>query len=479
MTNQPPPEADTAATSADDPVAAEASPTEATSTEATRPEPSPTSPTDSGRLEPEGTDASAWDGILLPTRRPPVVLSVVLFFTMLVQGLLDPIAFIIDGSYAWPNPIPFWVSLLMLIGFYVVQAAVLLATSRYPIATVVTTMVVYLAALFVLSSPSWVSPLQLAVIAALFLLGMRSSLARTLPLTAMLVVAQLAAMTAWAVSHDLTAGRSVGFVLAQTAGTAASLVAGAVLGLWWGAQTRRVAQMRAEAEAEQREHEERLARARESERARIAQELHDVAAQHIAGLLSLTEAALTITDEHSRDARILITEARSEARFAAASLYSALNELRATGQARAAVTPDARNIDELVAFWRKRDLRIRMHTSGAVGSLPAVVSTTAYRLVQEGLTNVAKHASGAQVDVTLRLNARELEIVVLNTMSRQGLPDTHAIGLGWGLNGLRERVNLLGGALSAGPTEAGGWRIQARIPVADPSRESAAREYVR
>ncbi len=86
-------------------------------------------------------------------------------------------------------------------------------------------------------------------------------------------------------------------------------------------------------EEERRTHEERIARAREAERARIAQELHDVAAQHVAGLLSLTEAAVTIVDPSPAEALTPLTEARAEARFAAASLYAALNELRAAGHA--------------------------------------------------------------------------------------------------------------------------------------------------
>jgi signal transduction histidine kinase len=66
----------------------------------------------------------------------------------------------------------------------------------------------------------------------------------------------------------------------------------------------------------------------------------------------------------------------------------------------------------------------------------------------------------------------------VNGPSRKGLPDPASIGLGWGLNGLQERVSLLGGTLAAGPTEAGGWRVHASIPVTDAARESAETGYV-
>jgi signal transduction histidine kinase len=343
-----------------------------------------------------------WESIL-PTRRPPVVLSVALLVTMLVQALIDPVAFLINGGHEWPNPIPFTASVALLVLFCVAQAAALLLTTRWPVTAVVVTIVISLTAVYVLNAPVWVGSLQLAVVTALFLLATRSSAAVTLSLLVTVIVAHVGAFAVWSTQNGLTPGVAVGYVFAQSAGSSAALVAAAVLGLWWGRQTRRVALLRAQAEADRRDHEERLARAREAERARITQELHDVAGQHIAGLLSLTEAALTIADQYSPDALVLLTEARSEARFAAASLFSALSDLRATGQARATATPDLRDLEDLAEFWRKREVRVQLHASGPLESLPAVISTSAYRVAQEALTNVAKHAPGTTADIELHL----------------------------------------------------------------------------
>lgn len=423
---------------------------------------------------PGGEDAlgGAWQGIL-PSRQATWVLAVVLFATMLVQGMVNPIAVLIDGSGSWSNPISFGLSVFLLVALFGLQSATVLLATRWAVLAVFATMAVYVLAVFVINAPSWVAPMQLAVVASLFLLGTRRPARVTLPVLGSIILIGAAAFAGWGTAFGLTPGVIIGFALGQVVGFTASLAAAAVLGLWWGAQTRRVEQLRALAAAERRHQEERLAQAREAERARITQELHDVAAQHITGLLSLTEAAAFIAEESETDALALLAEARAEARFAAASLVSALNELRATGQARADTTPDVRRIDDLVAFWQRRDLRVSLRTSGEFDSLPAMISTTGYRIAQEALTNVAKHAAGSTAEVIVTATADELEIVVENGPARGATSDSRTVGLGWGLTGLRERVALLGGVLAAAPTEAGGWRVQSTIPLTDAARHTA------
>ncbi|MEN2738131.1 ATP-binding protein [Microbacterium sp. X-17] len=425
-------------------------------------------------------DAVPWRGLdaILPTRRLPLALSLVLFLTVLVQGLLDPIAFILDGRREWPYAIPLWGSILLVLVFCAAQAALLLLTTRWAAVAVAATMAVYLAALFVLNAPAWVAPMQLAVIAALFLFGARRTVAMTLTMLLAIIVAQVLALIAWAGINELTPGTATGFILGQAAGAAAAFTLAAVVGLWWGAQSRRVARLRAQAEKERRDQEARLAHAREAERSRILQELHDVAGQHITGLLSLTDAALMIADQYSPDALTLLTEARSEARYAAASLFSALHDLRATDPTTAEATPGVLDLADLVEFWRKRGVRVHMQTSGAIGSLPAVISTSAYRIAQEALTNAVKHSPGTSIDLDVDITDDQLRIEVTNGPSRRGLPDPASFGLGWGLTGLQERVGLLGGSLSVGPTERGGWRVHATIPIMDAASESATAGYV-
>ncbi|WP_300592654.1 ATP-binding protein [Microbacterium sp.] len=421
----------------------------------------------------EDAPGGAWQGIL-PSRRATWVLAVVLFATMLVQGMVNPIAVLIDGNYSWSNSIPFEFSVFLLVALFAAQAAAILLATRWPVLATLATMAVYVAAVFVINAPSWVAPMQLTVVASLFLLGSRHAAPVTVPVLGVLILTDAAAFASWASVYGLTSGAILAFVFGQVVGFAASLAAAAVLGLWWGTQTRRVEQLRALAAAERRDQEERLTQAREAERARITQELHDVAAQHITGLLSLTEAAAFIAEQSETDALALLAEARTEARFAAASLVSALNELRATGQARADTTPDVRRIEDLVAFWQRRDLRVSLRTSGVFDSLPAMISTTGYRIAQEALTNAAKHAAGSTAEVIVTATADELEIVVENGPARGATSDSHAVGLGWGLTGLRERVTLLGGVLDAAPTEAGGWRVQSTIPLTDVGRHTTA-----
>jgi signal transduction histidine kinase len=416
-----------------------------------------------------------WEGIL-PTRRPPIVIAVVVFATTVVLSSIDPIAFAIDGTYAWPEALSFQASVILLYLFCAAQSASLLLTTRWPTAAVVATIAVYVLALFVIRAPTWVAPMQLAIIAALFLLGTRRSTAYTLVALLLVVAAQFGAVIVWTTAQGLTIGVLVGFLFGQSLTFAAGTSAATVLGLWWGGQARRLAQVRAHAETERRAQAERVERARELERARIAQELHDVAAQHIAGLVSLADAALSISGQHPQDALSLLGEVRTEGRFAAASLYTALSELRATGEARAATTPDARNIDDLVQFWRRRDMRVRVRITGDVDLLPAVISATAYRIVQEALTNTAKHAPGADVEAELTLVDDRLTAQVINGPSPRGIAEFRPSGLSWGLSGLRERVTLLGGTLEAGPTEQGGWRVWASIPTTETARATEGQD---
>lgn len=411
-----------------------------------------------------GPDVGVWSDIL-PSRRPPVVLAAAVLVTTLAQALADPIAFLLGPAQAWPGPVSFAASLALLIGICLAQSAALLLTTRWPTVAVAATFTGYASTLLLVDIQSWAAPLQLAIVAALFLLTTRSSLLRGLVTLLLTIAAQITTLMVWTGRHDLPTGVALGFITAQSIGFSAAFTAAAILGLWWGRQARRMAEMRAVAEADRREQEQRLQHAREAERARIAQELHDVAAQHITGLVSLADAALTIADENPHDALDLLDDVRSEGRFAAASLFAALGELRATGQAKADATPDASRIDDLVDFWQRREVHVEVRRSGDLDDLPAVISTTTYRIVQEALTNAAKHAPGAEIAVETGVVGQNVVVTVANGAPQRAYADAPPAGFGWGIAGLRERVELLGGRLDAGPTADGGWLLQAMIPV--------------
>lgn len=110
---------------------------------------------------------------------------------------------------------------------------------------------------------------------------------------------------------------------------------------------------------------------------------------------------------------------------------------------------------------------ISSHTHGEVDDLPAVVSATAYRVVQEALTNACKHAAGAAVSVAVTASERDVRVDVVDAGSERSPAGDRPTGLGWGLSGLAERVDLLHGSFRAGPAETGaGWVVVMEAPLA-------------
>jgi signal transduction histidine kinase len=282
------------------------------------------------------------------------------------------------------------------------------------------------------------------------------------------VVVTTFALFAWILTLGVSFSVAISFVTPEAIRIAAPAIAATALGAWWRSQARRVSIARMQAEKAKREHDTRVQQAAQAERARIAQELHDVAGQHLAGLITLADAALTIAPARPEDALNLVEEVRNEGRFAAASLAGALADLRAVGTEPREATPDLRQADDLVEYWRRRGMNIRLAPTGPIAELPAVVSTMAYRCTQEALTNAAKHAPGSDVEVSISARQDRLEVAVVNGVSSPGGSPARGLDLGWGLAGIRERVDLLRGTLVFGTTPEGGWMVRFVIPVAQP-----------
>jgi signal transduction histidine kinase len=347
-----------------------------------------------------------------------------------------------------------------------VQAAAFLLSDRRPEATVLITTVVYIGLAVGLEVPSWLIGMYLVMALALFLLAARTSLTVSIVWLVGVVVVTVSTLFGWISTIGLTFSVAVGFVATEAIRIAAPAIAGTALGVWWGAQTRRVNLARAQAEAAQREHDQRVEEAERRERTRIAQELHDVAGQHLAGLITLADAALTIAPARPEDALQLVEEVRNEGRFAAASLAGALADLRAVGTEPHEMTRDLRQVNELLEYWQKRGMSIELAIRGPIEELPAVVSATAFRCTQEAITNAAKHAPGAEVDVEITSRYDLLEVGIANGSSPSGTAPIAGLGLGWGLSGIRERIDLLRGTLVFGETPEGGWMVRFAIPVA-------------
>jgi signal transduction histidine kinase len=240
-----------------------------------------------------------------------------------------------------------------------------------------------------------------------------------------------------------------------------------LLGLWVGIRRALIAHLRDEAERLRREQLLEAERARAQERASIARELHDVVA-HRVGLMVLHAGALEVSlaDPEAARQAALVRETGREALDELRHVLGVLRE-RADGVP-LDPQPTLTDLDRLARQSREAGLEVSVAVEGARRRLPATVERTAYRLVQEALTNVHKHAAGAATEVGVRYGRERLEVTVRNARPAGG-PGPHPgqglDGGGHGLLGLRERVALLGGTFRAGPRADGGFEVCASLPA--------------
>ncbi len=417
--------------------------------------------------------AEHWSDIT-QSRRGLLAIAAAVLITTSIQVLLNPIAVVLVNGATWVSLVPIEILTLTLTLICACQAAALLISNRLPLLTVGATLAAYALAVWVATdAPNWVSAMNTATAVALFLLATRARLIVTIAALIgsagfVIAIVLLLPSTASVAPATLAA-----YLLAFAAGFMAPLVGGALLGFWWGTQSRRAQRARAAADAARHEHAARVRQARHAERERIAQELHDIAGQHLMGLISLADAARETGPPAPESTIAIIDDVRREARFAAAALYSAMQDLRADHGERSTPTPDARDLPELAQFWRDRDLAVSLTIGGNTDDLAPVVSATAFRIVAESLTNAAKHAPGTDVEVTVSVDTTRVFLCVENSGGRA----THEqmAGLGWGLRALNQRAQLLGGQFIAAPNAEGGWRVEAVLPL-DPPPDAIRRE---
>ncbi|GAB2982638.1 sensor histidine kinase [Saccharothrix stipae] len=203
--------------------------------------------------------------------------------------------------------------------------------------------------------------------------------------------------------------------------------------------------------AEQRFHSERDEKAALVERARIAREMHDVVAHHMSLVVVRCETAPYRIPDLPEAAKEEFAELGAAARSAITDMQQLLGVLRASGQrADRAPQPGLADIRSLHPDASVPDVEV-----------PEAVGLTAYRIVQEALTNAGRHAPGSTTSVAVELVAEELRVVVRNSAGGPSLGG----GGGHGLTGMGERVAVHGGSMTAGPTEDGGFEVRAVIPV--------------
>ena len=207
-------------------------------------------------------------------------------------------------------------------------------------------------------------------------------------------------------------------------------------------------------------------RAAGEEQARIARELHDVIAHSVSVIVVQASAADDVFDSRPDQARAALRSIEQAGR-------DALRELRTLLAGESPGDPDPTHpqpglarLDELAEPLRLAGLDVVVRREGEAPKLPAGVDLSAYRIVQEALTNTLRHARATRAEVTVRYGDRAVELEVRD--DGRGSPGADLNGAGQGIVGMRERAGLLGGTLEAGPLPAGGYRVHAHLPLEAP-----------
>jgi signal transduction histidine kinase len=227
------------------------------------------------------------------------------------------------------------------------------------------------------------------------------------------------------------------------------------------AEEAEAAEIRAAQAERERESSARVAVA--EERARIARELHDVVA-HAVSVMVLHVGAVRhkLPDTLVEDADAL-QGVEETGRTALAEMRRLLGAMRRDDDSlELGPQPSLDSLDSLAAGVESAGLPVRLHVEGEQFRLPRAIDLSAYRIVQEGLTNALKHAHAGHADVTVRYRADELQIEVRDDGPGSASSDGH----GHGLVGIRERVKIYGGEMSAGTAPEGGFVLSARLPLA-------------
>jgi signal transduction histidine kinase len=385
-------------------------------------------------------------------------LAAAVMLCMIVSSLVDPHS---DKSVAWGIRTPDPLSLLLI----VIGAAALVLRRRAPIAVLAVTGTVSLVE-SVTGDPR--APVAMSAVVALFTVAVSTDRTTTLrvgllTVTVLTGAAMLAGPLPWYAQENLAIFAWTG--IGATAGDAVR------------SRKAVVRAIRERAERAERTREEEARRRVAEERLRIARDLHDVVAHHIALVNVQAGVAAHVMDKRPDQAKEALAHVREASR-------SALNELRATvGLLRQSGDPEAPTepapgldrLEELAGTFRQAGLRVEVARSDLGTVLPAAVDLAAFRVIQEALTNAQKHAgTQARAEVSVVRVGPNLEITVLDD-GRPGDERPPVQGGGHGLLGMRERVTALAGTLTTGPRYGGGFRVHAILPLKTRVRTAESR----
>jgi signal transduction histidine kinase len=233
-----------------------------------------------------------------------------------------------------------------------------------------------------------------------------------------------------------------------------------------------VAQLEERAERAEREREADATSAVETERARIARELHDVVAHTMGVMVVQAGAARRVVRRSPDQAEDALCAIESTGRTAMTEMRRLVGVLRRSDDGEALdPQPSLERLDDLVDSWRDAGLPVELAVSGTRRPLPAGIELSAYRIVQEALTNARRHAAADHVRVGIVYEGDTVDVRVADdgrgasAALRQTNGGRRSPGEGQGLIGMRERVDLYGGTLRAGPRPGGGFEVHARLPI--------------
>ncbi len=280
----------------------------------------------------------------------------------------------------------------------------------------------------------------------------------------------------------VVAAMLLGALIAPNGPEWAAVIAGpAVVLVGWfageNARARRAyAQGLAERAAErERQREERVRQAATDERVRIARELHDIVAHAMSLIAVRAGAARIVLDKQPNDAREALSIIETTSRRALREMRRLVGVLRQpddTSHADLEPAPRFADLDDLIRQTDQAGVHVDLEVTGHVRPLPAGVDVSAYRIVQEALTNVVRHAGATSARLRIRYQSHGVEIELVDdgaTAPDRSAPRQPPDGSGHGLVGMRERVALYRGELIAEPTSKG-YRVFARLPVEDDRR---------
>ncbi len=238
-----------------------------------------------------------------------------------------------------------------------------------------------------------------------------------------------------------------------------------VFGRALGSRTEQARELRLRVAEAERLRAEVAAQATAEERARIARELHDVVAHSVSVMVVQTSGVRRLLKDEQHREREALLSVEQIGRQALTEMRRMLGVMRTSGDqptAALAPQPGLQHLDRLIAQVEEAGLPVTLRVEGERRGLSPGVDLSAYRIVQEGLTNVLKHSKGAHADVLVRFDDSAVRLEISDdgvVSSNNGAGDGH------GLVGMRERVALYGGTLEAGPRDGGGFVLRAELPV--------------